>query len=374
MTISGEGGGVAGGAGQRLAELRRAAEDVVVFSDLPSDVDGWGDTEAHVLWLTDRRTDGLDSRHVITRPFTTCRLLPPRLFSVVWIRCGATENADDVLSAAARLVRPSGFMLVVFEGDDVPARPERLAEDLGGFRNMSVEREAMDGVATVGCYQAPAIEAESDSECSFCFPKLLSLNVEAGLPGATAVLWGDDDFFVMPDLAPVVEGHLLIVSAKHYFSMASGSRQLIASLQRHVERVEEVLLAAYGGSVVFLEHGAMYPHDAGACIDHAHWHCFPLADPNYSIAENIRSQGFSGVATDLEHLLAARANRQSYLLVREQSKTFIFAAENAPCQFLRFQIAEATTGGQWLWKHMYLDPSNSAAFRSTLSSVINVLG
>ena len=53
-------------------------------------------------------------------------------------------------------------------------------------------------------------------DCVLCPPLRFRFNHMVELPGAGGILCGDRDFFVVPDLAPVAEGHLLLVTTAHW--------------------------------------------------------------------------------------------------------------------------------------------------------------
>jgi len=343
------------------------SQDVVVISEAIADVLGWVAAGAHVLWLTRKSERLAPHDRVFVRPLDEHRdLIPPNMFPFAWIRCGTDGASGDEFPTALRSLRPGGTAATVHD----------LASAASGHVVDMVNVTSVGGVELseqVWLYtKREDVRADGEPECYFCLPNLHALNGEIGLPGATSIIWGDEDFSVMPDLAPIVSGHLLVVPTQHHLSMASSSAHLLQQLEKHANRVASALRAAYDRETVFLEHGAMFPHDAGSCIDHAHWHCFPMPNTGYSVIESLKNSGYGGFSIDLDHLLAARAERKSYLLVRERGKTYFFPVDDAQCQFLRFHIAEATEGGQWLWHHMYATKRSREIFRETLSRLVKV--
>lgn len=79
----------------------------------------------------------------------------------------------------------------------------------------------------------------------------------------------------MADLSPLVTGHLLLVSNRHYLSFGE-------VLSDHANEVGEVLAhvfpryASTFGDPVVLEHGSSLAMDASSCVTHAHLHLLPL--------------------------------------------------------------------------------------------------
>lgn len=364
--------------GQRVDTIRRiwdlvtdqvdVRSDIVVVSDDIDDVLAWVSLGVFVLWLTKDADQESPHERVLVRPLAAHRdLIPPNVFVLAWIRFGASAGAEDDLPVVLRSLRPGGLAAVM------PVGRASLPESAGKMLDsMSVRKPGLP--TDLHLYTKKGDDAaDSEHGCHFCLPGLHTLNGDVGLPGAASVLWGDNDFIVMPDIAPIVSGHLLVVPSGHHLSMANSGAYLLGRLEKQVARVERAIRAAYGCDAVFLEHGAMFPHDAGSCIDHAHWHCFPLPDAEYSVIDTLRAGGHGGSSIDLAHLVTAKAEKKSYLLVRERGENYFFPVDDAQCQFLRFHIAEATTGGTWLWHHMYTTDQSREFFMDTLDRLLKVV-
>lgn len=89
------------------------------------------------------------------------------------------------------------------------------------------------------------------------------------------ILFTTEHFTVIPDLSPIIEGHLLILTNHHYYSMTSIPKQLKNEFHNVFNYVAKLLSIKYQPPV-FFEHGSLCELDNGAdCISHAHIHALP---------------------------------------------------------------------------------------------------
>ena len=200
---------------------------------------------------------------------------PAAAFAGAWLHVEAgTPNPEKLLGEMARTVRAEG-VIGVHTADAADLHDSMLAE----AHRLGL-RPQPDGAGQAIVATAPDLldSAHGDEHCVFCRPLRFRMNSVADLPGAAGVLWGDDNVFVMPDLAPVAPGHLLIVTTEHLTALASADPGLIDVVESAKNRVRELFRAAYDGSdTVFVEHGPAQPSGGGNCVDHAHLHCLPAA-------------------------------------------------------------------------------------------------
>lgn len=109
--------------------------------------------------------------------------------------------------------------------------------------------------------------AETFDECVFC--------QSAGLG-----LWRSESLYVLLDIAPMMEGHLLICSADHQPSAADLPAEVADELDEVCDWIRSLYLRSYGAFAAF-EHGR-----TGHCVrltpdericHHMHIHVMPLA-------------------------------------------------------------------------------------------------
>ena len=85
-----------------------------------------------------------------------------------------------------------------------------------------------------------------------------------------------ENFSVTPDLSPIVEGHLLIVTNKHVLSTEALNSKKKTELEETKQLIRELFKLRYDSPATFFEHGSSsYHEEAGACIRHAHIHAIP---------------------------------------------------------------------------------------------------
>src|SRR5436190_19424259 len=90
-----------------------------------------------------------------------------------------------------------------------------------------------------------------------------------------------EHFIILPCLGPLVKGHVLISSKKHYmnlFSMPEGCMDDFNSLVRFsIDRL--------GSIILFAEHGSFDEQMGGSCVTHTHVHVIPKMDDCYNVLD-----------------------------------------------------------------------------------------
>ncbi|GLZ06906.1 hypothetical protein Acsp03_43720 [Actinomadura sp. NBRC 104412] len=217
-------------------------------------------------------------------------------------------------------------------------------------------------------------------DCVLCPPLRFRFNEMADLPGEPAVLAADDDFFLMPDLAPLVEGHLLLVASRHVQCAGAFGKRLWAGAWQWRHRAGRVYQAAYGSSdLLLLEHGPATSQGGGACVDHVHWHLLPVPDgtSGESGAPGVRSvralleeQGLPGVPATRDAVHRRYLAGRSYLMVEEQGLATVHPGDGVASQHLRRAALRVLCGdadGQpWRWQERFGLPGSRVLFQRTL--------
>ncbi|MCI9233160.1 MAG: HIT domain-containing protein [Bacilli bacterium] len=63
-----------------------------------------------------------------------------------------------------------------------------------------------------------------DENCLFCNKKFEN-NKVAKLPETESIIYQDEDFYIIVDIAPLVRGHILIIPNKHIYNFNQLSLQ-----------------------------------------------------------------------------------------------------------------------------------------------------
>ncbi|MEU8268322.1 hypothetical protein AB0B89_14270 [Sphaerisporangium sp. NPDC049002] len=213
-------------------------------------------------------------------------------------------------------------------------------------------------------------EAPHRDECAFCPGLRFRLNRLENLPGATGVLWGDGDFFVVPDLAPLDEGHLLIVTVDHNLAMGACSEDVLTRLGTNLDRVSALFRSVYDREALFFEHGPASSGEAGACIDHAHMHCLPATA---SVVGTLRDEGLTVGPASLAGLKAQHIAGDSYLFVQEAGNPMCSLVRNTSNQLMRRLYSSALGKSTWRWQDMYMQPDSRQRFLETFNRLLHAV-
>lgn len=288
---------------------------------------------------------------VVSRPAGGALPYPPGFFRRV--HCDLTAGAG-LAAEALTLPAPGGTVTL----SRVPeAERESWRERLTAAGLTAAEKDG----AVIGRNNATARAEETD--CVFCARYRFRMNADAGVPGAAGVLWGDDDLWCAPDLAPLRPGHLLIVSTAHRPCFGACPPALLDKLAAWRALVTAMLAGAYGLPVTFFEHGPATSQGGGACIDHAHLHCVPGLP---SLRERVEAEGLRAGPYGMTGLYRRRT---SYLYVEDASGPAVYPCRAAlPIQFLR--KAATAEGRPWRWQETYGTLATRELFLATLRALL----
>lgn len=189
---------------------------------------------------------------------------------------------------------------------------------------------------------------DAELNCVFCPESRLELPTKIGLPGAASILWGDENLYLIPDIAPLVEGHLLLITTNHYICVGACPPKLVSAIESAQQQIRSLFQSAYSESTVFFEHGPARSRAAGSCIDHAHWHCLPISLSLKKAMDQFLKSGQAASAESLSHLYLAG---QSYLYMEEGNQDgYVFPVDVVPSQFFRQLITTLSGGQDWDWQ------------------------
>lgn len=145
-----------------------------------------------------------------------------------------------------------------------------------------------------------------------------------------------------------MEGYLLIVSKKHYESMAELPTKIISEMYILENEAAKFLKDTYKTDVVEYEHGCctMSSDRSGGCIAHFHLGLFAT---NQNILPEIEKQIGGGKTVDgFEKLQKIRGQLTSYLLYKKGKKIIYWPKINVLSQFIRRLLYKnADKGFDW---------------------------
>jgi diadenosine tetraphosphate (Ap4A) HIT family hydrolase len=208
-------------------------------------------------------------------------------------------------------------------------------------------------------------------DCYFC-DRLFELNKEIGVASDEAIIYQDSNVFIIPDIAPVVEGHFLIVTKTHWNSFANVDDDTYTSLERAKEYLRHSVFK--NKKVLFFEHGAVRENTAGACIDHAHMHIIPISSDididkfitNFVSSKKIKVNKYS--------IQKCAKDNQPYLFYEiEENSQWYYPVEWLPHQFFRMMVRYHFSVAQYRWGEQYMTDKSKELFTSTLMLGLNGL-
>ncbi|MFD2348184.1 hypothetical protein ACFSTC_00455 [Nonomuraea ferruginea] len=189
------------------------------------------------------------------------------------------------------------------------------------------------------------------------------MNQDAGVPGAAALLWGDEFLWCAPDLAPLTEGHLLLVSTRHFPCFGACPPGLAREVARRKREVTRWLEAVYGRPVTVFEHGPAEPARRGLL----HRPRAPALPARVRpVRAGIEREALSGTSADPAELFRSGV---SYLYLEDAEGTTTYPCPGSlPTQFLR--MCAAPPGERWRWQDIYGLPETRERFMATLRKLL----
>jgi diadenosine tetraphosphate (Ap4A) HIT family hydrolase len=110
--------------------------------------------------------------------------------------------------------------------------------------------------------------SETSPDCVFCAE-------------ASAAVWRGEHFYVLLDIAPILEGHALVCSSAHYPSTADLPGDLVTELDALCDWLRSFYMQEYGAFTLF-EHGrtghCVRHHPEERPCNHMHVHMLPLTE------------------------------------------------------------------------------------------------
>ena len=206
------------------------------------------------------------------------------------------------------------------------------------------------------------VEKGDNMVCHFC-KKKFERNKEQGLPQEESIVYEDDNIYVMPDISPLIVGHMLIVSKKHYQGYANAGKETMKSIKKFLDIYEKKI---GNKSYTIFEHGAVRKQTAGASIDHAHFHIVPL---RLDFKKELEMEFPKNSQCSLEELLDYAVWGQPYLYFKrgKNEEGYIFQVGEIKSQYLRdIGNRKIDKKNNYNWKECYQGHEAYMAFWKTL--------
>lgn len=116
--------------------------------------------------------------------------------------------------------------------------------------------------------------SELKKDCNFCkIAEATNEHKDNKLPFVDRPLFSSKNFFLLQAKHAVNDGHLLLVTIKHYYSLADLSVKEFEEFKFTLGKIQKITDKLFGKFSIF-EHG-MVPNSVSQCVEHAHWHILP---------------------------------------------------------------------------------------------------
>jgi len=192
--------------------------------------------------------------------------------------------------------------------------------------------------------------------------------MKAGLPGYESLVFRDENVFAMPDIAPFVEGHYLIVSEVHLFSFGEANAIILNSHEKARKHlVNSNVLDTK--RILTLEHGST-SKGSGVCIDHAHTHVLPVPNEvSVSIIDEfiVHRTGSKKVRVSRECIYNDIEEKKPYVYYELDGESCMYPIYALTSQFTRNLLAHVLGSTEYRWGEMYKHEKYQNYFRRSMS-------
>lgn len=196
------------------------------------------------------------------------------------------------------------------------------------------------------------------NHCIFCHTNLIS-----------EPLYENQHCYILPDISPLIPGHLLIIPKQHVLGIARCDKPVLNSV---IDAIEMAVFH-YTGDITIFEHGAINLLCGGTSISHAHIHILPqLIDISNSI------ESYTCTSPYKIHLHELRKySDHAYLYFQNgwNSKGLLYKTNSVPRQFLRKLILEnLNLPPLYDWEQAYFTKESKEKVTQTIAMWNSTIG
>lgn len=207
-------------------------------------------------------------------------------------------------------------------------------------------------------------------KCVFCLNTRFNNNKLVSLPAEESILFENDKLYVIPDIAPLKLGHILIITNEHYTNFFSTPIDIKKDVKKLQNNIRKLYKRIYNSDTLFFEHGSLKAGDAGSSIEHAHLHAIPFT-------KSIKKELDKIVDTSPIKCNIINENNfsseYSYLYIEnENDGNYIYKVDKLPSQFLRKFVASLLDSKVYTWQNMiYNTEDNKETYNRTIEDIKN---
>ncbi len=157
-----------------------------------------------------------------------------------------------------------------------------------------------------------------------------------------------NNFYVVCDIHPLTEGHILIIPKKHISCVGAFTPELFAEFTKLYNQFSQFILKSYG-SVSIFEHGVI-----GQTVFHAHVHIMPFSGTVEAIVPEGKDKVYP--LKNLSELPDIFRKDEKYLFFSVGNKMWIVDTSLGVPRFFRDRFAKALGAPErGNWKSMHKD-------------------
>lgn len=176
-------------------------------------------------------------------------------------------------------------------------------------------------------------------------------------------LYVNEHFWIVCDVHPIAEGHILIIPKNHISCMGALSSELFNKYGNLYKKVLKFLNKTYGDCVIF-EHGA-----AGQTVFHAHTHFIPF---NQSITDVVNEAGLLKPIEELKEIRNAFKEEHKYLYVAINEEKWLVDTKIETPGFFRNRVSKALNlSERGDWRKAEDSPKLMSEFERDIQELIN---
>lgn len=193
-------------------------------------------------------------------------------------------------------------------------------------------------------------------------------------PYVRRVLLETESLAVVPDVAPLADGHVLLCPKSHVKSFGQLPAIAAAEYDRLKAQLRALLASTFGGGVHLFEHGMSAAGERVLCtVDHAHVHFVPLPERVRLTPLQERSWiEFDGSLASLARLTRGR----EYVMYESPDgarRVHLAAPGELESQYMRKVIAGALAdGSSWNWRETPRAHSADRVWRRCLAAAPHI--
>lgn len=181
--------------------------------------------------------------------------------------------------------------------------------------------------------------------------------------GLKYVLYNDNNFWVVCDVHPITEGHILIIPKDHISCMGALSYELFNKYENLYRKVLNFLNSTYGDVVVF-EHCIV-----GQTVFHAHTHLLPF---NKSIEDIVNEKNLLKPIDDLEEIRDVFSREGKYLFIAINDEKWLVDPKIGVPRFFRDRVSKAlNVPDKGDWKRAEENSKLMSEFKKDVQELIN---